>query len=67
MPYMDKYGRKTITVLGELGLGVCACFLGLFLEFTSINIILVVLMEAYLIIFGVSIESFVWIFCSEVL
>jgi MFS transporter, SP family, arabinose:H+ symporter len=66
MPLMDKMGRKTITVMGELSLGICAGILGL-LGTSNIVLIPVLLMGLYLIIFGISVGSFVWIFSSEVL
>lgn len=67
MPYMDKYGKKTISVYSELILGISACILGILLNSAHVPIGSVILMGFYLIIYGVSMGPMAWIFSSEVL
>ena len=62
---VEKHGVKMMSIYGEVILGSCAILIYIVINFTNIPILLLILVGIYLIVFGVSIGSIVWIISSE--
>ena len=62
---VEKHGVKMMSIYGEVILGSCAILIYIVINFTNIPILLLILVDIYLIVFGVSIGSIVWIISSE--
>ena len=67
---LNKFGRKTITLLGNLGLGIIDIVIGILFLFSDWNpsgIIIVVLLFIYMLLFGLSAGPIVWMYVPEII
>ena len=66
-PVIDRFGRKPITVISTYCMGGCFLAIYLMLGFDGLELSLVVFIDLYLMLFGVSLGPICWIYTSEIL
>lgn len=67
---MANFGRKPLTLFGNIVLGVVDMLLGLlfiFYDWSTSGYIILVLLVIYIIVFGVSLGPVVWLYVPEII
>jgi hypothetical protein len=65
-----RLGRKPLTLFGNLGLAICDILIGVFCYFSSwgpSNILVVVFLTIYMVIYGISLGPVVWLYVPEII
>jgi sugar porter (SP) family MFS transporter len=66
MSLIDKLGRKTLLLIGSVGMAICLGGVGMVFYSEQHQSLLIVFLVAYIACFAISIGAVIWVYISEV-
>jgi len=66
MSLIDKLGRKTLLLIGSVGMAICLGGVGMVFYSEQHQNLLIVFLVAYIACFAISIGAVIWVYISEV-
>lgn len=66
MSLIDKLGRKTLLLIGSVGMAICLAGVGVVFYSEQHQNLLVIFLVAYIACFAISIGAVIWVYISEV-
>lgn len=66
MSLIDKLGRKTLLLIGSVGMAICLGGVGMIFHSERHQNLLIILLVVYIACFAISIGAVIWVYISEV-
>lgn len=66
MSLIDKLGRKTLLLIGSVGMAICLGGVGMIFHSEQHQNLLIILLVVYIACFAISIGAVIWVYISEV-